>query len=90
MSSRNIKDEEKNDFTAKGHEIQDWVAAYDMIGVIVNESNQLGNLTLSQVEGIFTGDITDWSEVGRAPPARFPSTPATPPPAPTRVFRRWQ
>ena len=66
MSSRNIKDEEKNDFTAKGHEIQDWVAAYDMIGVIVNESNQLGNLTLSQVEGIFTGDITDWSEVGGA------------------------
>jgi phosphate transport system substrate-binding protein len=66
MSSRNIKDDEKNKFTAKGQEIQDWTAAHDMIGVIVNTSNQLEELTLAQVEGIFTGDITDWSEVGGA------------------------
>ena len=66
MSSRNIKDDEKNKFTAKGQEIQDWTAAHDMIGVIVNTGNQLEDLTLAQVEGIFTGDITDWSEVGGA------------------------
>jgi len=64
MSSRNVKDSEKDEFTAKGLEIKDWIAAYDMIGVIVNEANGVENLTLEQVEGIFTGDITDWSEVG--------------------------
>lgn len=64
MSSRNIKDSEIEAFTAKGMEIKDWIAAYDMIGVIVNEKNGVKDLTLEQVEGIFTGDITDWSEVG--------------------------
>ena len=64
MSSRNIKDSEKDSFTAEGMEIQDWIAAYDMIGVIVNSSSTVKDLTLAQVEGIFTGDITDWSEVG--------------------------
>ncbi|MDF1850803.1 MAG: phosphate ABC transporter substrate-binding protein [Verrucomicrobiales bacterium] len=64
MSSRNIKDSEVETFTAKGMEIKDWTGAYDMIGVIVNEKNGVEALTLEQVEGIFTGDITDWSEVG--------------------------
>lgn len=64
MSSRNIKDSETEAFTAKGMEIKDWTGAYDMIGVIVNEKSGIEGLTLEQVEGIFTGDITDWSEVG--------------------------
>ncbi|MDF1811907.1 MAG: phosphate ABC transporter substrate-binding protein [Verrucomicrobiales bacterium] len=64
MSSRNIKDSEVEKFTADGMEIKDWTAAYDMIGVIVNENSGVSTLTLEQVEGIFTGDITDWSEVG--------------------------
>lgn len=64
MSSRNIKDSEVEEFTAKGMEIKDWVAAYDMIGIIVNEQSGVEELSLEQIEGIFTGDITDWSEVG--------------------------
>ncbi|MDF1860070.1 MAG: phosphate ABC transporter substrate-binding protein [Verrucomicrobiales bacterium] len=64
MSSRNIKDSETEAFTAKGMEIKGWTAAYDMIGVIVNEKNGVEELTTEQIEGIFTGDITDWSEVG--------------------------
>ena len=35
-----------------------------MIAVIVNEANGIKSLTRDQVEGIFTGAITDWSEVG--------------------------
>lgn len=66
MSSRNIKSSERDEFIAKGQEIKEWVAGYDMIGVIVNENNGIENLTLEQVEQIFTGDITDWSEVGGA------------------------
>ena len=64
MSSRNIKDSEVEGFTAKGMEVKDWVAAYDMIGVIVNEKSPVEELSLEQVAGIFTGAITDWSEVG--------------------------
>ena len=64
MSSRNIKDSEVEEFTSKGMEIKDWVAAYDMIGVIVNEKSGIEELTIEQIQGIFTGDITDWSEVG--------------------------
>ena len=64
MSSRNIKDSEVDEFTAKGMEIKDWIGAYDMIGVIVNENSSIAGLTVEQIEGIFTGDITDWSEVG--------------------------
>lgn len=64
MSSRNVKDSEVDEFTAKGMALKDWTAAYDMIGVIVNDKNGVEGLTLKQVEGIFTGDITDWSEVG--------------------------
>lgn len=37
--------------------------ARDGICVITNESNPLQNLTQETVEGIFTGDIRDWSEV---------------------------
>ena len=55
---------ETDAFTAKGMEIKDWTAAYDMIGVIVNEKSSIEELTTEQIEGIFTGDISDWSEVG--------------------------
>ncbi|HRQ87513.1 MAG TPA: phosphate ABC transporter substrate-binding protein [Bacteroidia bacterium] len=64
MSSRNIKDSEKEDFAAKGLEIQEWVGGFDMIAVIVNAKNGVEGLTTEQIEGIFTGDIKDWSELG--------------------------
>ena len=69
MSSRDVKDSEKDQFTAKGMELKEHVAAADMIAVIVNEANGVTELTLEQVEGIFTGDIADWSEVGGKPGA---------------------
>lgn len=69
MSSREAKDSEKNEFIAKGRQLVEHVAAYDMIAVIVNEANGVRNLTLKQIEGIFTGDITDWQQVGGKPGA---------------------
>ena len=67
MSSRSIKDEEKNKFTAKGQEVFETVAGVDMISVIVNNANGVKELTKDQVKGIFTGSIKDWSEVGGTP-----------------------
>ncbi len=64
MSSRAVKAKEKNQFATKGQELVEHVAGVDMIAVIVNEANGVKALTKEQVEGIFTGAITDWSEVG--------------------------
>ncbi|WP_411826782.1 phosphate ABC transporter substrate-binding protein [Luteolibacter sp. AS25] len=66
MSSRDVKGEEKDAFTAKGEELVEFVAGVDMIAVVLNDKNGVRDLTVKQVEGIFTGDITDWSEVGGA------------------------
>ncbi len=67
MSSRDVKDKEKNAFVAKGQEIKEHVAAWDMIAVVTNKDNGVRKLTVKEVEGIFTGDIKDWSEVGGKP-----------------------
>lgn len=64
MSSRGIKSTEKDNFAAAGKEIAEHVAGVDMIAVVVNEANGVQELTTEQVAGIFTGAITDWSEVG--------------------------
>ncbi len=67
MSSRSAKDEEKDKFTAKGQELTETVAGVDMICVIVNNANGVTDLSKDDVKAIFTGSITDWSEVGGTP-----------------------
>ncbi len=58
LSSRALKDEEK----ASG--LTETILAYDGVAVIVNPENTVENLTLEQVAAIYTGEITNWSEVG--------------------------
>lgn len=67
MSSRRAKPTEMSAGTAKGITLKPTVVAYDGIGVIVSASNALTTLTKRQVEQIFAGDITDWSQVGGSP-----------------------
>ena len=59
-ASRNIKDSEKE------FGMTEQVLAYDGIAVIVNPANEVSDLTLEQVQGIYLGEITNWSEVGGA------------------------
>ncbi len=47
-----------------GHNIQEQVVAYDGIVLISHEDNPVQQLTNEQVSGIFSGAITDWSELG--------------------------
>ena len=58
LSSRALKDEEKE------QGLEETVVAYDGIAVIVNNENPVENLTLEQIADIYTGKITNWSEVG--------------------------
>ncbi len=56
MSSRELKDTEKA-------ELKDIDIALDGLAVIVNTKNDVEELTSAQVKGVFTGEITKWSEV---------------------------
>jgi phosphate transport system substrate-binding protein len=67
MSSRRAKPTEMSAATAKGVSLQPTIVAWDGIGVIVNAGNPVDTLTKRQVEQIFAGDITDWSQVGGNP-----------------------
>lgn len=40
------------------------VIAHDAIALVVHPSNPVGSLTKEQIKGIFTGQTTDWSQVG--------------------------
>ena len=64
MSSRHAKATEESAGQAKGVKLTSVIVAYDGLAVIVNEKSPVKNLTLKQVEQIFTGDITDWSALG--------------------------
>ena len=57
LSSRNLKDEEKADLIAT-------VVAYDGIAVIINPDNPITDLTVEQIARIYTGEITNWNEIG--------------------------
>lgn len=60
LSSRSLTDEEK----ARG--LTETVLAYDGIAIVVNPENSVTVLTLQQLADIYTGKITNWSEVGGA------------------------
>lgn len=57
MTSRSLKDSEK----AKG--VNEITIAIDGIAVIVNKENPTVNLTKDQIEQIFTGKVTKWSDL---------------------------
>ncbi|TYQ12707.1 UNVERIFIED_CONTAM: phosphate ABC transporter substrate-binding protein (PhoT family) [Acetivibrio alkalicellulosi] len=58
MSSRELKDEEK-EWGMTEHFI-----AVDGIALVVNPSNSVSELTVEQVTKIYTGEITNWKDVG--------------------------
>lgn len=57
MASRELSEEEAAALTSTQ-------IALDGIAVIVNPANAVDNLTTDQVRSIFTGETTDWSEIG--------------------------
>ena len=58
LSSRSLKEEEK----AGG--LTETVLAYDGIAIIVHPENPVSDLSLEQIAAIYTGEITNWSQVG--------------------------
>ncbi len=56
LSSRNLKEDETG--------LVATTFALDGIAIIVNNENTVEDLTLEQIKGLATGEITNWSEVG--------------------------
>jgi phosphate transport system substrate-binding protein len=65
-ASRKVKFDEKLKFKSAGKVLVEKVIAYDALAVVVNPSNKVSQLTREQLEGIFTGKITNWKQVGGA------------------------
>ena len=58
MASREVKDSEKE------AGLVPTVIALDGIAVIVNNDNEINEITSEQIMKIYTGEITAWSELG--------------------------
>ena len=56
LSSRALHDDETD--------VEAITVCLDGIAIVTNTANPVTNLTLDQLAGIFTGEITNWSEVG--------------------------
>ena len=56
--SRGIEDKER------AQNLRFYIIGYDAIGVVVHKDNPVKNLSMEQVRAIFSGKITNWSEVG--------------------------
>lgn len=57
LSSRALKDEEKASLT-------ETIVALDGIAIIVNPANPVSDLSVEQIAQIYTGEITNWKDVG--------------------------
>ena len=66
MASRKMKFDEKVKLQEAKKSTKEVVIAYDALAVVVHPSNKVSNLTREQLEGIFTGKIKNWKEVGGA------------------------
>lgn len=64
MSSRKMKMTEKIKLSDAGKASKETVIAFDALAVVVNPANKVSQLTRDQIEGIFTGKIKNWKEVG--------------------------
>ena len=58
LSSRALKDDEK----ASG--LKETIVALDGIAIIINPQNPVKDLSLEQIAKIYTGEITNWKDVG--------------------------
>lgn len=63
-ASRAMKAKEIEQAQANGIDPYELIVAQDAIAVVVNPENPVDELTIPQLSGIFTGQTTNWAEVG--------------------------
>ena len=78
IASRDISRNEMVSAVELGVELETAPLAIDALVFIVNPKNPVKNLTSDQVRKIYTGEITNWKEVGGVDHAITPSGPKRP------------
>jgi phosphate transport system substrate-binding protein len=63
-ASREMSASEKEQAKQKGINPHEYIVARDGIALVVNPANPVNELTMEQLKKIFTGALTDWSQVG--------------------------
>ncbi|MFW6001861.1 MAG: PstS family phosphate ABC transporter substrate-binding protein [archaeon] len=63
-SSRTLKEEELDQADQLGVDPYEVEVALDGIAIVVNNENPIEELTVEQIRGIYTGEYTNWDEVG--------------------------
>lgn len=63
-ASRDMKESEFEEARANGIEPVEHVVAIDALAIIVHPDNPISELSIDQLSDIYTGKITNWSEVG--------------------------
>jgi phosphate transport system substrate-binding protein len=63
-ASRSIKSKEKDKAKEKGVDVYENKVAADGIAVIVHPSNPVDALSKAQIKGIYTGEISNWKDIG--------------------------
>jgi phosphate transport system substrate-binding protein len=64
QASRQIKQKEIEEAKANGIEPYEIQVATDALSVVLHPSNPVSELTIAQLSAIYTGEITNWKEVG--------------------------
>jgi len=62
MASRGMKESEKLKF--KERSFKDVVLGFDALSVVVHPENPIQQLSKAEIKAIFTGEVSNWSEVG--------------------------
>jgi len=57
--------------TEKGYALNEKIIAIDGIAVIVNPASPLNNLSIEQIRNIYSGAITDWSQISSGKSGRI-------------------
>ena len=63
-ASRPMMEKEKQLAEGKGVKPQEFVVGRDGIAIIINPENPISVLTMQQLKEIFTGEVTNWKDVG--------------------------
>jgi len=66
MLARKLSAEELRDAAAKGIKLQEVFLCNDAVAIVVNKENPVKELSIDQLKKIFSGEFTNWNQVGGA------------------------
>ncbi|MCA1961006.1 MAG: PstS family phosphate ABC transporter substrate-binding protein [Desulfomonile sp.] len=64
IASRDLNDSEKKAAAERGLQLQERLIGYSGVSVVTSPKNPVDELTIEQLKQIFTGEITNWKQVG--------------------------